>query len=60
MKASKRILLRFTQMLTRNWREKLLALLLAFLFWFLVRQQAVSRRGYLYDGIPNLPARGQL
>ncbi len=46
-------------MLLHNWREKLLALALAFLFWYLARTQAVPRRGYLYD-IPNIPARGQL
>lgn len=60
MKRSKRTFQRLTQVLTRNWREKLLALLLAFLFWYLVRSQAVTRRGYLYDDVPNFPARGQL
>ncbi len=59
MKRSKHIFHRLSQLLTRNWREKLLALLLAFLFWYLVRSQAVHRRGYLYD-TPNFPARGQL
>lgn len=47
------------QFLTRNWREKLMAVLLAFLFWYLVRTQAVVRRGYLYEQ-PNFPAQGQL
>jgi hypothetical protein len=37
----------------------LMAVLLAFLFWYLVRSQAVVRRGYLYEQ-PNFPARGQL
>ncbi len=48
-----------TQMVTYNWREKLMAVLLAFLFWYLVRSQAVVRRGYLYQQ-PDFPARGQL
>jgi hypothetical protein len=48
-----------TAWVTHNWREKLMAVLLAFLFWYLVRSQAVVRRGYLYEQ-PNFPARGQL
>jgi hypothetical protein len=47
------------KVLTRNWREKLLALVLAFLFWYLVRSQAVVRSGYLYEP-PTFPGRGQL
>jgi len=30
---------RFKQLFTRNWREKLIAILLAFLFWFMIRSQ---------------------
>lgn len=59
MKSARHTLRRLARLLTHNWREKLLALLLAFLFWYLVRSQAAHRRGYLYD-IPNFPARGQL
>jgi len=30
---------RFSDKLTRNWREKLVALVLAFLFWLLIKAQ---------------------
>ncbi len=30
---------RFKQLFIRNWREKLTAILLAFLFWFMIRSQ---------------------
>lgn len=29
----------FKQLFIRNWREKLIAILLAFLFWFMIRSQ---------------------
>jgi len=58
-KAKNNTLKRLSQYVTHNWREKLMAVLLAFLFWYLVRSQAVVRRGYLYEQ-PNFPARGQL
>jgi hypothetical protein len=32
---------RFKQLITRNWREKLISLLLAFLFWFMIKAQDV-------------------
>lgn len=59
MKKGNNRLKRVGQFVTYNWREKLMAVLLAFLFWYLVRTQAVVRRGYLYEQ-PNFPARGQL
>lgn len=30
---------RFKDMLVRNWREKIIALVLAFLFWFMIKAQ---------------------
>lgn len=29
----------FKSLITRNWREKLVALLLAFLFWYMIKSQ---------------------
>ena len=29
------------ELITRNWREKLISLLLAFLFWFMIKAQDV-------------------
>jgi hypothetical protein len=59
MSRRKRFFNQVTSLITRNWREKLVALILAFLFWYLVRGQATIRRGYLYD-LPSIPAPGQL
>ena len=30
---------RFKELFTRNWREKLISLLLAFLFWYMIKAQ---------------------
>lgn len=30
---------RFKELITRNWREKLISLLLAFLFWYMIKAQ---------------------
>lgn len=32
---------RFKELITRNWREKIISLLLAFLFWFMIKAQDV-------------------
>lgn len=45
---------RFKEMITRNWREKLISLLLAFLFWFMIKAQD-ARHASLYPMPP--PAR---
>lgn len=50
---------RLTLLVTRNWREKLLALGLAFLFWYLVKSQAVVERPYWVEPKP-FPVRSQL
>lgn len=43
---------RFKNMLTRNWREKLVAVLLAFLFWYMIKAQTVRSIPYM----PQQPA----
>ncbi len=30
---------RFKELFTRNWREKLISILLAFLFWYMIKAQ---------------------
>ena len=39
-------LTRFKNMLTREWREKLVAVLLAFLFWFMIKAQTSRPEAY--------------
>ena len=45
---------RFKNMLTRNWREKLVAVLLAFLFWYMIKAQAARSMPYMPQP-PGLP-----
>jgi len=44
---------RFKNLITRNWREKLLALVLAFLFWYMVKAQ--SQRSAMPYGSERVP-----
>ncbi|HEY1080736.1 MAG TPA: hypothetical protein VGE29_00650 [Prosthecobacter sp.] len=36
----------FKNFFTRNWREKFIALLLAFLFWFMIKSQTGGGQRY--------------
>ena len=45
----------FKNIFTRNWKEKLLAVVLAFLFWFMIKGQAARSNmpyGYGSDRYP--------
>ena len=50
---------KLSQLITHNWREKVIAIALAFLVWYLIKSQGVVRRPLIYD-LPNLPPPGQL
>lgn len=45
----------FKNFFTRNWREKFVALLLAFLFWFMIKSQ-ISSGTRSYPPLPPLRA----
>jgi hypothetical protein len=38
---------RFKDVVTRNWREKVLAVVLAFLFWYMIKVQVGRSSPYL-------------
>lgn len=53
------------QLVTRNWREKIISLLLAFLFWFMIKAQDVRPLPYSMPPparipVPVSPAPSQL
>lgn len=43
---------RFKELITRNWREKLISLLLAFLFWFMIKAQGRPPHAALLQPAP--------
>ncbi len=45
---------RFKNLFFRNWKEKLLAVVLAFLFWYMIKAQAARTSPYGY-GTDRLP-----
>ena len=45
----------FKNLCIRNWREKLMALLLAFLFWFMIKSQ-IGAGSRTYPPLPPLRA----
>jgi YbbR domain-containing protein len=48
---------RFKELFTRNWREKLISLLLAFLFWYMIKaQDARSTQPYPTRPTPAAPS----
>ncbi len=46
---------RFKQMIIRNWREKLISLMLAFLFWYMIKAEE-TRSTQLYPSVRPVPA----
>lgn len=47
---------RLKRMFTENWREKIISLLLAFLFWFMIKaQDARNNHGYMVQPPPIMP-----
>jgi hypothetical protein len=46
---------RFKDILVRNWREKLLAVVLAFLFWFMIKAQIAKPPMPQWQQPPNWP-----
>jgi|GEM_PF-732991 len=47
---------RLNELVTRNWREKIISLVLAFLFWFMIKaQDARLPSSYSPQAIKNVP-----